>query len=475
MPRPAPSIDLTLGLRESSAPLRQRIADAVVQEIREGRLAPGDPLPSSRALAADLAVSRGSTVAAYDELAAAGFVIARPGSGVVVAPDADLAARAGAASHVLPATPPKTPQLRPSGEQLRWDLRPGQPDPALIDRTAWRRAWRAAATAVFDGPAWRPDHLRLREQLAQLVRRTRGISTTAEEVLVVPGVGALTHVLPAVIDLGGRRFGLEDPGYVEAWSALQTAGVPTRSLPVDDDGLDPTALGADLGAVYVTPAHQYPLGARMPVGRRAELLAWAHRHQGLVVEDDYDGEFRYGVAPLPALRSLPEAAERVVYIGTASKLLDPGLRVAWVIAPEPVRSRLAVELARRSLVVPDIVGEALATFLESGAWTAHHARAARTYAARRAALVTALGEHLPDVPLAGVDAGLHLVARLPDDADDVAACDALARAGVAVAPLTAYAIEATSRGLVLCYAGLPETAASQVARLIARTFAHRVS
>ena len=126
-------------------------------------------------------------------------------------------------------------------------------------------------------------------------------------------------------------------------------------------------------------------------------------------------------------------------------------------------------------MVPDIVGEALATFLESGSWTAHHARAARTYAARRAALVTALGEHLPDVPLAGVDAGLHLVARLPDDADDVAACDALARAGVAVAPLTAYAIEATSRGLVLCYAGLPETAASQVARLIARTFAHRVS
>ena len=260
---------------------------------------------------------------------------------------------------------------------------------------------------------------------------------------------------------------LEDPGYVEAWTAFSAEGSRTVPVPVDDDGLDPETLPAGCAAVYVTPSHQYPLGARMPVTRRVALLEWARTTGGLVIEDDYDGEFRYDVSPLPALRSLPGAAEHVVYVGTASKLLAPSLRVAWVAVPPRLRDPLRVALESRGLAVNEPTGLALAAFVESGALSAHHARVSRTYAARRAALVAAVERHLPGATLAGVDAGLHVVLRLPDEVDDHEATDRCRAAGVAVSPLSAYAVDSPVRGLVLCYAGLPESRADDAVRLLA--------
>ena len=468
MPRAARPVELLLDVAEGPAPLRHRIADAVVAELRAGRLRPGDTLPSTRALAAALGLSRGPVVAAYDELAAAGFVVSRAGSGAVVAPGADRAAAAGAVTHVHTPRAERPGPDAPVDATPRWDLRPGRPDTSLVDPAAWRRAWRAAGSVVPGNDAGAgPPHARLRRVLAEHLRRSRGVAVDPDDLLVVPGVGASLRALPTALGLVGATVVLEDPGYAEAWTAFSREGVRVVGVPVDGDGLDPATLPQGAAAVYVTPSHQYPLGARMPVTRRVQLLEWARRTDGLVLEDDYDGEFRYDVSPLPALRSLAGAEDHVVYIGTASKLVAPSLRVAWVAPPRRLRESLNVELEGRGLVVNEATGLALAEFVASGALSAHHARVTRTYAARRAALVSAAARHLPGAVLEGVEAGLHVVLRLPDDVDDLDLVTRLARRGLAASPLSAYAVDAPVRGLVLCYAGLPETAADDAVRALA--------
>ena len=468
MPRTARPVDLALDVAAGPAPLRHRLADAVVAELRAGRLRPGDALPSTRSLATALGLSRGPVVAAYDELAAAGFVVSRAGSGAVVAPGADRAAAAGAVTHVHTPRGPDSATERLPGAPARWDLRPGRPDTSLVDPVAWRRAWRVAGSAVPGNDAGAgPAHHRLRSVLAEHLRRSRGVAVAPDDLLVVPGVGASLRALPGALGLVGATVALEDPGYVEAWTAFSTEGVAVAAVPVDADGLDPALLPADAAAVYVTPSHQYPLGARMPVTRRVQLLEWAQRTGAVIVEDDYDGEFRYDVSPLPALRSLPGAEEHVLYVGTASKLVAPSLRVAWMAPPRRLRDRLRVELESRGLVVNEATGLALAEFVASGALATHHARVSRTYAARRAALVGAIARRLPGTRLDGVDAGLHVVLRLPDDVDDLDLVSHLADLGLAASPLSAYAVGATVRGLVLCYAGLPETQADPAVRVLA--------
>lgn len=467
MPRPTRPLELALTVPDGPAPLRHRVADAVVAELRAGRLRPGDALPSTRVLAVALGVSRGPVVAAYDELAAAGFVVSRAGSGAVVAPEADRAAAGGAATHVrIDASDHRSQDDAP--QPPTWDLRPGRPDTSLVDASAWRRAWRTAGSTVPGNDAGAgPAHRGLREVLADHLRRSRGVAVDPADLLVVPGVGASLRALPGPLGLVGRRVALEDPGYVEAWTAFAAEGVRVAAVPVDVDGLDPALLPRDAAGAYVTPSHQYPLGARMPVTRRVQLLQWAARTGATVIEDDYDGEFRYDVSPLPALRSLPGAADHVVYVGTASKLLAPSLRVAWLAPPRHLREPLRVELEGRGLVVNEATGLALAQFVASGALAAHHARVTRTYAARRAALVAGVARHLPGAGLEGVDAGLHVVLRLPDDVDDLDVVTALAGRGLAASPLSAYAVATPVRGLVLCYASLPETGADAAARVLA--------
>ena len=468
MPRTAPPVELALDVARGPAPLRHRIADAVVGELRSGRLRPGDALPSTRSLARALGLSRGPVVAAYDELVAAGFVVSRAGSGAVVAPGADRAAAAGAVTHVHTPSGTGPDAGRGVGEAARWDLRPGRPDTSLVDPAAWRRAWRTAGSVVPGNDAGSgPSHDRLRHVLAEHLRRSRGVAVAPDDLLLVPGVGASLRALPEALGLVGATVALEDPGYVEAWTAFAAEGVRVAAVPVDDDGLDPALLPRGAAATYVTPSHQYPLGARMPVTRRVQLLEWAARTGGLVLEDDYDGEFRYDVSPLPALRSLPGADEHVLYIGTASKLVAPSLRVAWMAPPRRLREPLRRSLESRGLVVNEATGLALAEFVASGALATHHARVTRTYGARRAALVAAVARHLPSARLQGVDAGLHVVLRLADEVDDLEVVTRLEARGLAASPLSAYAVRAGARGLVLCYAGLPETRADAAVEVLA--------
>ncbi|MFF0814304.1 PLP-dependent aminotransferase family protein [Rhodococcus sp. NPDC003318] len=469
MARTAAVSTVHLQLTDSDEPLRHRIAGAVIAALRSGALGPGDVLPSSRALAAALAVSRTAVVDAYDELSAAGFVEARPGSGTRVAPGAATAARAGVTAHVTATANAPAPAPRPDPGSRELDLTPGLPDTGLISSRDWRSAWRTAAAGPVPHAVPGPSaHPRLREVLSTHLRRTRGVIVSADEIVVVPGVASALRILVAAAGLAGRWVAFEDPGYTKARLALAAAGARIRPIGVDADGLDPTAVRPDDAAVYCTPAHQYPMGARMPATRRATLVAAAADAGRWVIEDDYDGEFRYGVAPLPALRTVEGGRESVAYVGTASKILTPALRLAWLIPPAPLLTAVNETLASGGESVCAITADAVAGFVESGSLTRHLARSNRTYSARRRAFVDALRTHLPDVEPLGVEAGLHVALRLPDASDDLAIADEAERRGVTVRALAAYRADPDGpRGLLCGYARLPESKADATARLLA--------
>ncbi len=470
--RHARPVELPLDLPPSGAPLRHRVADALIELLRTGHLRPGDTLPATRTLAAMLAISRTAVLAAYDELAAAGFVHAVGGSSTVVSPGADLAARAGVSSHVSP--PRAAPDPRPAAPAgPRWNLMPGYPDAGLIAAGHWRAAWRAAARLpVSSGQPFSAPHGPLRQALAVHLRRTRGVAADPADIILVPGVSAGLRALTAAAALAGRPVAFEQPGYPEGRRALQSAGALIRPVPVDEDGLDPAGLDAGDAAAYTTPAHQFPLGARLSAARRAALIGWARRAGALVIEDDYDGEFRYDVHGLPALHSMTGGPDVVAYLGTASKILSPGLRVAWMIAPPDLRQPVRDALARTDETISTPTADALARFIASGHLASHLARAARTYAARRHALIAGLRERGPELRISGVDAGLHLVADLPPGADEAEVQRHLAGAGLAVDVLRQFSTAPLDRQALVCgYALLPETQAAAAAAAIAGSLA----
>ncbi|HUB21285.1 MAG TPA: PLP-dependent aminotransferase family protein [Streptosporangiaceae bacterium] len=473
MTRHARPVSLPLSLPSPSAwagPLRHRVADALIELLRTGYLRPGDTLPATRALAAELAISRTAVLAAYDELAAAGFIHAVGGSATVVSPGADLAARAGVSSHVSPFLPSVAlGRTAPAGP--RWNLLPGYADTGLIAAEHWRAAWRAAAR--LPAPSGRPfpdSNGPLRQALAVHLRRTRGVAADPADIILVPGVCAGLRALAAAAGMAGRPVAFEEPGYPEGLSALSSAGVVIRPVAVGEEGLDPADLAAGDAAVYVTPAHQFPLGVRLSAARRAALIGWARRVGALVIEDDYDGEFRYDVRGLPALHSMTGGPDVVAYLGTASKILSPGLRVAWVIVPADLRQPVRDALERTDETISAPTGDALAHFIASGHLTAHLARATRTYAARRRALIAGLRDRAPSLRISGVDAGLHLVADLPPGTDEASVQQRLAAAGLAVDVLGQSSTAPLDRQALVCgYALLPETQAAAAAAVIARS------
>ncbi|WP_455360320.1 MocR-like pyridoxine biosynthesis transcription factor PdxR [Streptomyces sp. SYSU K21746] len=398
-----------LHLELSGSGVRAGLMDALREAVRTGRLAPGTRLPSSRSLAADLGIARNTVADAYAELAAEGWLTARQGSGTRVAPRA--AARRAPAGR-RPGPPRRAAPGRPA-----YSLMPGSPDLSSFPRTAWLAAARRALTAApneafgYGDPRGR---IELREVLAGYLARARGVYAEPERIVICSGfVHGLMLVAKVLRQRRVRGIAVESYGLDIHWNLLTDAGLRTTALPFDATGTRTGELGAlrHAGAVLMTPAHQFPVGVPLPPDRRAAAVDWARATGGLILEDDYDGEFRYDRQPVGALQGLDP--DRVAYFGTASKSLAPGLRLAWMVLP----GQLAGEVAEAKGVADWACGVldqlTLAEFIASGAYDRHVRSMRLRYRRRRDQLVAALAERAPHVGVTGIAAGLHAVLELP--------------------------------------------------------------
>ncbi|MEV5960748.1 PLP-dependent aminotransferase family protein [Kribbella sp. NPDC051952] len=430
------SLPLTID-RSADLPLHLQLAEQFRAAILDGRLQAGHRLASTRDLARELSVSRSVTQAAYDQLHAEGWIEGRTGAGTFVT---DVVPLQPAVRRHAPTKPATEPQLL--------TLRPGIPYIAPTPDPGWRRAWREVSTQSpapgYDDAAGLPA---LRAALADHVGRVRGIACGPENVLITNGTVHGLRLLLAVTRKPGDRIAIEDPGYLNAVVAARHYGLEIVDVPVDEDGLRVSAL-TDVPAVYVTPSHQYPLGGRLPVARRNELIRWARRTGALLIEDDYDSEFRYDVAPLPALAQLD--LDRVVHLGTLSKTISPALRLGWLVASEQMIDRLATFRAESGDWPGWPMQAALLAMLRDGYLDQSIRRSRRLYADRRVHTCTVLS---PYGQIIGQDAGLHITLLLPDTVDDVKVAAAARAAGVVIAPLSEYRRSTSGPpGLVIGYA-----------------------
>ncbi|TGZ16054.1 GntR family transcriptional regulator [Streptomyces sp. S816] len=380
--------------------LRRGLTDALRDAVRTGRLAPGTRLPSSRALAADLGIARNTVGEAYADLVAEGWLTARQGSGTRVAER----------TVVPPSGPARRPRVPPRPTH---NLVPGTPDLAAFPRAEWARAARRALTAAPNDALGYGDprgRVELRTALAGYLARVRGVRCDPDHLVVTAGFSHALRILgPVLRARGADSVAVESYGLDAYWGLLQAAGLATPALPWDELGTDTGPL-TTAGAVLLTPAHQFPMGMPLHPDRRATVVDWARRTDSLVLEDDYDGEFRYDRQPVGALQGLDP--DRVVYLGTASKSLAPGIRLGWMVLP-PALTREVIAVKGHVDTVGVLEQLTLAEFLTSGAYD-RQVRASRLrYRRRRDALAAAVTERAPGVRVTGVAAGLHALLRLP--------------------------------------------------------------
>jgi GntR family transcriptional regulator/MocR family aminotransferase len=448
-------VDLHLDLPGTR--VRAGLEAALRDAIRAGRLAAGTRLPPSRALAADLGVARNTVAEVYGQLVAEGFLEARTGSGTWVTS--------------LPAPVPAL-QIEPSSpRQPRYDLRPGAGDLAAFPRSRWlaaaRRAWSAAPSQLMGYPD--PRGLpQLRAAVAGYLARARGVAATPDRVLICCGFSHGLALLCAVLHgRGARTLAVEGFGHQAHRQIAEAHGLRTIPVPVDEHGLLPDG-AAGAGAALVTPAHQFPLGMTLTPRRRRAIADWALASDAIVVEDDYDGEFRYDRQPVGAMQAL--APDRVVYAGTASKSLAPGLRIGWLVLP-PQLVEPAVAAKTASGAAADVLAElALAEFIGSGDYDRRVRQARLGYRRRRDRLASALRREAPRVRLRGIAAGLHAVAELPPGVGETETVRSAARRGLAIEGLSSYAAPGMGHppALVVGYGRPPDHAFSTaLARLCA--------
>ncbi|KNE79082.1 MULTISPECIES: PLP-dependent aminotransferase family protein [Streptomyces] len=405
--------DLHLDLpAPGGAGVRDALITALREAVRGGRLAPGTRLPSSRSLAADLGLARNTVADAYGELVAEGWLTARQGSGTRVALRAD------------PVPPPagrSVPAARTPRRRVH-NLLPGSPDLSAFPRAAWLTAARRALAAApadafgYGDPAGRPE---LRHALAHYLARARGVRTAPERIVICAGfVQGLMLLSRALRAMGAEAVAVDSYGLDFHWSLIRGEGLRTVPLPKDGQG---TRVGEldhrrDVGAVLLTPAHHFPTGMPLSPERRSAVVDWARRTGGLVLEDDYDGEFRYDCRRVGALQGLDP--ERVVHLGTASKSLAPGLRLAWMVLPQHLVGEVlaAKNPAEEMTGTPDQL--ILAEFITGGGYDRHLRSMRLRYRRRRDRLVAALAERAPHIPVTGIAAGLHAVLELPPGTED---------------------------------------------------------
>lgn len=463
-------------------PVAGRICAAVRDQIASGALVPGAPVPSTRSLAVAWGVSRTTVTAAYDQLIAEGYLEARQGAVTRVAREL---------------VPPPSPGRRPSVDGLETlsaygrrladlalpperdraglvaDFRYGDVADADFPRLPWRQA--VTASLLHRSPRLRygapAGSARLRAALQGYLWRARGLRCEADQIVVVNGSQQGLDLATRLLLDPGDRVIVEDPGYNLARQGFLAAGAEPVPVAVDEEGLRTDALPAARLA-YTTPSHQFPLGGVMPVARRRALLAWAGRSGASVIEDDYDGEFRFDVSPIPTLQALDETG-RVLYLGTVSKTLSPTLRLGYLVVPPALAGAFAEAKRLVDRHTPGLAQDALAALIESGAYERHVRRVRRRHGERRAALLAALAEQFGDgIRVVGADAGLHVVVWL-DQVPRTWEAALTARAHAAglgiypVSPLYARAMALPPTvGLVMGYAGLDAAAIRRGVRLL---------
>lgn len=477
---------------KAGEPIYRQIYRFIRSEILSGRLRSGVRLPSTRSLAIGLNVSRTVVLLAFDQLAAEGYIQGVRGSRTIVAEGIPehLARPDAAGGRDVLAT--ATPALSDYGNRLladtaadpplpiakqhvpRYDFHYGNRDAVDFPHALWRRlAARRMAQAV---PTRRPTagYLPLREAIASHLARTRAVHCEAEQICIVNGSQQAIDLLARLLLNPGDEAVIEEPQYHGARSALRATGASLLPCAVDDDGLCVDQLpvkGQNVKVVYITPSHQFPTGAVLPLRRRLALIEWVERHRAYIIEDDYDGELRYDCRPIESIQALDRTG-RVLYLGTFSKALSPELRLGYVVLPTPlIKPFLAAKWAT-DLFASTLAQEVLADFMQTGHYERHLRQLRERNGARRAALLEAAARFLgPKAIVAGVRAGLHAVIWLPElplqslDAV-VAGAD---RLGVAVYPVTSYYVGAAPQsGIVVSYASLSESEIVQGIRLFAK-------
>ncbi|MQA09015.1 MAG: aminotransferase class I/II-fold pyridoxal phosphate-dependent enzyme [Pseudonocardiaceae bacterium] len=456
--------DLLIDLRRSGGEALHRQIEASIRDgIRTGRLRVGTPLPPSRALAADLGVSRGVVVEAYQQLVAEGYLTSRAGGYTEVAIDQEPVATSASVAE-----PVRAPLI---------DFSYGRSDVTHFPRTVWLRSIRKILTEapneLFLYPSRRgtPE---LRQALADYLNRVRGASVDPDQVVIVNGYAqGIALIISVLAAAGARRLAVEDPSSDDdARPMALAAGLEVVGVPVGEEGILVDALDrTDADAIVLTPSHQWPTGGVLSAESRAAVLRWASRRGAVVIEDDYDAEYRYDRAPIGAIQGL--APDQVIYAGSASKTLAPGLRMGWLVVPRTLVDAVAEAKITADRGSPTLDQLVFADFLARGEFDRHLRRMRPVYRRRRDVLVAALREKAPALRPAGIAAGLHLVTWLPSDVDESAVVTAAAARGVAVHGVNPYRLSGSCLGgLIFGYSSLSERSIVDGVALIADALAN---
>lgn len=454
--------------------LQEQLYAAIRKAVLSGELTTGERLPSSRTLAADLGLGRNTVMAAVDRLVAEGYLEGRRGAGLFVAADLPPEGLGGAGGAARPAGPilsrrsDRFVRLHAEGEAFpgQFPARPFATGPLALEEfplDLWRRLTAqtlrgaGAARLLANGPAQGLPELR--QNLSGYLTNSRGVACTPETIVIVSGAQQALDLIGRLLLDPGDAVAVEDPGYVGLREALAGVGAKLHPVPVDAQGFDPAALARLQPApklVMLTPSHQFPLGMTLPLARRLALLAEAQARNLWIVEDDYDCEFRYGGPPLQALQGL-DGGERVLYVGTFSKVLFPGLRLGYVVLPPALVEGFLRLKATADGFAPPASQAVLARFIAEGHLAQHVRRMRVLYRKRRTALLEALQRHAGDLfEIGTTEAGLHLAVRFRDGRDDRIAVETVRAAGLNAMPLSRYAIQRPVSGLVLGFAAFPE-------------------
>jgi GntR family transcriptional regulator/MocR family aminotransferase len=441
---PATAAELLVELdRDSPKPLRRQLESSLRAAIEDGSLPDGTRLPSSRSLGDQLAVSRGVVVDAYEQLIAQGLLVSRPRQVPVV--QAGLARR------------PAPPRL---AARYRFVLSPNAPDLSLFPRNLWLRATAEAMRDLPDSELDYPPDPRgavdLRTPLAGYLSRVRAVQVDLDNLVLTLGfLHGLDLLFRGLARRGVTRVAVENPSIPEQTAIARAHGMKVRPIVVDDAGIAVTELfDSDAEAVIVTPAHQFPLGVVLSPERRRALAAWATARDGLIIENDYAAEFRYGGPPIGVVQAL--APDHTVYLGTTSKTLAPAVRLGWIVAPAEVTAALMDAHLDGSGGVTGLNAQVFARLLLSGRYERHVQRCRRVYRRRRDALVQAISTELPQLRVLGTAGGLHLSLRLPTDCDANRVVATARSEGVDIRPLSYYRHDLTEHepGLVMGYGRL---------------------